>query len=75
MSEINNDFEKIGFLILKTSNKRDEWKSIKDSYLYNITFKSSFLSISNDKINDYIYYIGIDKNDRIFDNTKQKKNF
>lgn len=73
MDEINDGFEKIGFLILATSNKRNEWKGIKDSYLYNITFKSSFLSISKDKINDYVYYIGIDKNDRIFDNPEAKE--
>jgi len=56
---------KIGFLILATSNNRDNWISIKDSYLYNLTLKSSLLTINRE--HKYIYYIGIDKNDRIFD--------
>ena len=38
--------QKIGFLILATSKNRDNWKSIKDSYLYNLTLKSSLLTIN-----------------------------
>ena len=62
---------KIGFLILATSNNRDDWKSIKDSYLYNLTLKSSLLTIDTE--HKYIYYIGIDKNDRIFDKQNEQK--
>ena len=56
---------KIALLILATSKQRDNWVSIKDSYLFNMTLKS-FLS-SQDKEHEYIFYIGIDKDDRIFD--------
>ena len=68
-NDINNTNYKIAFLIITTSNKRDTWVNIKDSYLYNITLKSSLLTIdkNKDKYNKYIYYIGIDKDDRIFD--------
>ena len=62
---------KIGFLILATSNNRNNWNSIKDSYLYNLTLKSSLLTINRE--HKYIYYIGIDKNDRIFDNEKEQE--
>jgi hypothetical protein len=58
--------EKIALLIITTSNKRDEWKCIKDSYLYNMTLKTFLLTY--DKEYNYKFYIGIDKNDRIFDN-------
>lgn len=62
--------KKIAFLIITTSNKRDSWKTIKDSYLYNITLKSSLMTL--DKEHEYIYYVGIDKNDRIFDKDDQQ---
>ena len=58
--------EKIALLIITTSNKRDEWNCIKDSYLYNMTLKTFLLTY--DKEYNYKFYIGIDKNDRIFDN-------
>ena len=61
---------KIGFLILATSNNRNNWNSIKDSYLYNLTLKSSLLTINRE--HKYIYYIGIDKNDRIFDKKNEQ---
>ena len=56
---------KIAMLIITTSNKRDSWQSIKDSYLYNMTLKTFLLTM--DKEHKYKFYIGIDKNDRIFD--------
>ena len=56
---------KIALLIITTSNKRDDWQSIKDSYLYNMTLKS-FLSTQS-KEHQYKLYIGIDEDDRIFD--------
>tara|TARA_Y100000389_G_scaffold172755_1_gene181389 strand:+ start:3280 stop:4071 length:792 start_codon:yes stop_codon:yes gene_type:complete len=55
----------IALLIITTSNKRDEWQSIKDSYLYNMTLKS-FLATQS-KEHKYKLYIGIDEDDRIFD--------
>ena len=62
---------KIGLLILTTSNKRDKWINIKDTYLFNYTVKT-FLK-GRDKEHEYIFYIGIDSNDRIFDNLKQQE--
>jgi len=62
---------KIGFLILATSKNRDNWKSIKDSYLYNISLKSSLLTINRE--HKYVYYIGIDENDRIFDKKEEQE--
>jgi hypothetical protein len=61
---------KIGILIISTSNMRN-WKSIKETYLYNIFIKT-FLKTVN-KNNEYIIYIGIDKNDKIFDNIENQK--
>lgn len=55
---------KIAFLIPSTSKNRDEWKNIKDSYLYNYTIKS-FLN-TMDKEHQYCFYIGYDENDRIY---------
>ena len=61
---------KIALLTLATSKQRDNWVSIKDSYLYNMTLKTFLLTM--DKEHEYIVYIGIDKNDRIFDKTEQQ---
>ena len=67
---------KIALLIITTSNKRDEWETIKDSYLYNMTLKSFLLT--QDKDYKYKFYIGIDEDDRIFDKIYEQdyiKNF
>jgi hypothetical protein len=61
---------KIGLLILSTSNKRDHWKNMKDTYFYNLTLKTFLLS--QDKEHSYVFYIGIDAGDRIFDNPDQQ---
>ena len=55
-NDIDNTNHKVAFLIITTSNKRDTWVNIKDSYLYNITLKSSLLTIdkNKDKDNKYI---------------------
>ena len=37
---MSNEEFKIALLVLATSKQRDEWKSIKDSYLYNMTLVS-----------------------------------
>ena len=62
---------KIAFLIITTSNKRDNWVTIKDSYLYNMTLKTFLMT--QDKENLYKFYIGIDANDRIFDKKDQQE--
>ena len=61
----NENKLKIAMLILATSKNRDAWVNIKDSYLYKMTLKSFLLTL--DKEHEYIFYVGIDKDDRIFD--------
>ena len=63
--------EKVALLVLATSKNRDNWKTIKDSYLFNLTLKSFLNTL--DKENEYIFYIGIDKNDRIFDKKDEQE--
>ena len=63
--------KKIALLVLATSKNRDTWKNIKDSYLFTMTLKT-FLH-THDKEHNYIFYIGIDKGDRIFDNKEQQQ--
>ena len=70
MNMSSNNNSKIALLTLATSKQRDNWVSIKDSYLYNMTLKTFLLTM--DKEHEYIVYIGIDKNDRIFDKTEQQ---
>lgn len=62
---------KIGLLIPSTSNGRP-WTSVKESYLYNLTFKTFILT--QDPEHEYVFYIGIDKGDKIYD-TPQKEEF
>ena len=62
---------KISLLILATSKNRDSWNSIKETYLFNLTLKSFLLTL--DKEHQYLFLIGIDKNDRIFDNSTQQR--
>tara|TARA_B100000287_G_C20672724_1_gene794002 strand:- start:947 stop:1714 length:768 start_codon:yes stop_codon:yes gene_type:complete len=64
--------EKIALLILATSKNRDSWSNIKDSYLFNMTLKSFLLT--QNKEHNYLFYVGIDKDDRIFDNNEEQKN-
>ena len=71
-SNVDNTTHKIGILIPCTSNGR-EWKNFKDTYLFNITMKSFLLTYN--KEHNYIFYIGVDRNDPIFDNKKIKKEF
>ena len=58
---------KIGILIPVTSAGRD-WTHLLQTYLYNLTLRS-FQQIY-DKEHTYIFYIGIDRGDRVFDNIK-----
>lgn len=62
---------KIGLLIPSTSTGRP-WTSVKESYLYNLTFKTFLLT--QDPEHEYIFYIGIDEGDKIYD-TPQKEEF
>ena len=61
---------KIAILVLATSNKRDQWRNIKDTYLFHSTIKTFLYTM--DKEHEYIFYIGIDKNDRIFDKKEEQ---
>ena len=56
---------KVAFLIPTTSNKRN-WKKIEESYLYNIFLKSLPQTLSNQYI--YNIYLGIDSDDKLFNN-------
>ncbi len=62
---------KIGLLIPSTSKGRDNWKTIKDSYLYKNTFRTFLLTYNLE--HECIFYIGIDKNDRIYDDVKNRE--
>ena len=55
---------KIALLIPSTSNGRP-WTSIKESYLYHLTFKTFLLT--QDLEHEYVFYIGIDRGDKIYD--------
>jgi nicotinic acid mononucleotide adenylyltransferase len=61
---------KIGILIPSTSNNRD-WKSYKESYLYIYTLKTFLLTY--DKEHEYVFYIGIDRGDKIYDNPNEMR--
>jgi hypothetical protein len=60
---------KIGLLIPSTSNGRN-WATYMETYLYSITLKTFLLTYDNE--HSYIFYIGIDRNDRILDTEEFK---
>lgn len=60
----NNTQLKIGILIPTTSNKRD-WETPEETYLYNMTFKTFGKTYSPEY--KYVFYIGIDRGDKVFD--------
>jgi hypothetical protein len=60
---------KIGLLIPSTSKGRD-WKTYKSSYLYINTIKTFIITYN--KEHNYTFYIGIDRNDHIYDNESTK---
>ena len=62
---------KIATLVLATSKNRNNWVMMQDTYLYQLTLKTFLLTM--DKEHNYIFYVGIDKDDRIFDNETQKR--
>jgi len=55
---------KVGLLIPSTSKGRDEWKDIKDTYLWYLTLQT-FVS-TRDTEHEYVFYIGIDDDDRLY---------
>jgi len=59
---------KIGLLIPSTSNGRD-WKTMEESYLFRYTI-STFLQ-TMDPEHEYVFYIGVDRDDRIYDNKSE----
>jgi hypothetical protein len=61
---------KVGCIIPATSKGRI-WSKIEESYLYQATLKSFVLTY--DKEHQYIFYIGIDKNDPIYDTDYNKE--
>lgn len=61
---------KIGVLIPSTSNQRP-WKTVNESYLYKNTLKTFLLT--HDKEHQYVFYIGIDRNDPIYDNEDNQR--
>ena len=63
---------KIGILIPATSKGRN-WTSYKESYLFQNTLKSFLITYNQEYT--YVFYIGIDRNDAIYDNEDNKKEF
>ena len=63
---------KIGVLIPATSNGR-EWNNYKKTYLYINTLKSFLLTY--DKEHSYTFYIGIDRNDKVYDDKLNQEEF
>jgi hypothetical protein len=62
---------KIAMLIPCTSKGRDHWKTIKDTYLHNLSLK--FFLLTQDKEHEYVFYIGYDSDDRIFSDSSQQE--
>jgi hypothetical protein len=60
---------KIGLLVPCTSKGR-QWTTIKQTYFYNLTFKT-FL-INQDKEHEYHFYLGVDNDDPIFNNVAEQ---
>ena len=61
---------KIGCIIPSTSKNRN-WTLLEESYLYQMTLKSFVLTYN--KEHSYIFYIGIDIGDPIYDNIENKQ--
>jgi hypothetical protein len=61
----------VSLLIPCTSKGRPEWKSMKDSYLYNYTLKT-FLLTQSPQYN-YTFYIGYDHDDRIYSKQEEQQ--
>ena len=57
-------------LIIPCTSKGRPWKTMKDTYLYNLTFKT-FLT-HQDKEHQYVFYLGIDHDDPIFNKISEQ---
>jgi hypothetical protein len=64
---------KVALTIPCTSNRRDMWKSMKDTHLYNLSFKTFLKSIEDTDTNQYKFYIGYDHDDRIFSKLAERQ--
>jgi hypothetical protein len=62
---------RIALLIPCTSKGRDEWSSMKDTYLYNYTLKTFLLTYSKEY--EYTFYIGYDNDDRIYSKSSEQR--
>jgi hypothetical protein len=62
---------KIALLIPCTSKGRDEWISMKDTYLYNYTLKTFLLTQTKEY--KYTFYIGYDEDDRIYSKNSEQR--
>ena len=58
-------------LIIPCTSKNRSWTNIKESYLFNLTFKTFLLS--QDKEHEYHFYLGIDNDDTLFNNLEQQQ--
>jgi hypothetical protein len=65
--------KRIALLIPSTSNGRPEWATYRDTYLYAYTLRT--FGITYDKGHHYKFYIGIDRDDKIYDSAKVKQFF
>ena len=63
---------KLGILIPATSKGRN-WTSYKESYLFQNTLKSFLITYNQEYT--YVFYIGIDREDPIYDNENNKNQF
>jgi len=74
MAATNNlkqtDKKHIALLIPSTSRGRDNWSSIKDTYLMNMSVKTFLLT--QNKEHRYTFYIGCDADDRILSQSTQQ---
>ena len=62
---------RVSLLIPCTSKGRPQWKSMKDSYLYNYTLKTFLLTQSPEY--NYTFYIGYDDDDRIYSKEEEQQ--
>ena len=60
---------KVGLLVPCTSKGRT-WTTIKQTYFYNLTFKTFLMN--QDKEHEYHFYLGVDNDDPIFTNAAEQ---
>jgi hypothetical protein len=60
---------KVGLLVPCTSKGR-QWTNIKQTYFYNLTFKTFLMN--QDKEHEYHFYLGVDNDDPIFTNAAEQ---